>query len=182
MESLQTYRRKILETSDFDTGECCPDHRPGDMRDAMRVMQDHEFFKTRKYEDQQWRAVREGAHILILEFEKALIKKARECGIPLYAHCVVRTKEEQARVFKEGFSKTPPTGQWAHQHCAVDIIHCKYGWNLNGEQWRLIAHLGKEVAKMRGIDIVHGGDWKSPWDPAHWELAQWRERAKEVLQ
>lgn len=167
--------------SDVDTGEVSRDTVPGDSRDALRAMVDRDYLGHPRYQEQQWRAERQGAHLLIVEFEKAFVKKCAEYGVPMFAHCVVRTREEQARVFREGHSKTPPTGQWAHQHCAVDVIHSKYGWNLTRDQWNLLGHIGKDVAKVRGIDIVWGGGWRSPWDPAHWELAHWRERAKEVL-
>ena len=37
-----------------------------------------DFLKTRKYEEQQWRATRKGGHLLIVEFEKAFIKRLKE--------------------------------------------------------------------------------------------------------
>lgn len=168
--------------SDVDTGEVAPDNVPNDMRDALRKLVDNDFLDHPRYQEQQWRASRKGAHLLILEFEKAMVKRCRELGIPMYAHTVVRDQDTQQRLFKEGFSKTPGTSEWAHEHCAADIVHSRYAWNLTKDQWKLLGHIGKEVAQTRGIAIVWGGDWKSPYDPAHWELAQWRERAKEVLQ
>lgn len=171
----------MTELSDVDTGEASRGTVPGDMRDALNAMKDMAFLKHPTYEAQQWRANRENAHLLILEFERAFIKRCAYLGIPMFAHTVVRDRKEQQRVYDEGFSKTKPVLKWAHQHCAADIVHSKYAWNLTKDQWKLLGHIGKEVAHMLGIAIVWGGDWKSPWDPAHWELAQWRERAKEVL-
>lgn len=151
----------------------------------MSAITDRAYLETKRYEEQQWRAERKNAHLLILEFEKAMVKRCRELGIPVFAHCVVRAPEEQLRAFKGGFSNDDPSDGYPHEHCAVDIIHSKYGWNMSVDQWRVIGHIGKEVARLRGIEITWGGDWKSKrWphgDPAHWELTQWRERAKEVL-
>lgn len=167
--------------SDVDTGEVSRDSIPGNMRDAWRAIQDREFIDSRKYEEQQWRAVRENAHLLILEFADAMVKRCKELGVPMYAHTIVRTPMEQAKVFAGGYSNFNGTKPYVHQHCAVDIVHGKYGWNMSKDQWKFICHIGKEVAQVRQIAIVSGGDWKNPWDPAHWELAQWRERAQEVL-
>lgn len=153
----------------------------GDAQAIIRALSDTEYLKSALYEEQQWRAVRENAHLLILEFENAFVKRLREMGMPFFAHCVVRTPKEQARAFLAGNSKIHPTEPYPHQHCAVDIIHSKYGWELTVDQWAVIGHIGKEVAHMRGIAVEWGGDWRSLYDPAHWQLANWRERAKEVL-
>lgn len=171
----------MTNQSDIDTGEIARDTVPNDMRDVWRSIQDHEFIEHQRYQEQQWRAVRENAHLLILEFEKAFVKRCRKLSIPMFAHTVVRTKKMQQQVFKEGHSNNDGSKEYAHQHCAADIVHSRYGWNLNKDQWKLLGHIGKEVAHMHGIAITWGGDWKNPYDPAHWELAQWRERAKEVL-
>jgi len=158
---------------------------PNDARANLRSLQDFKFLSTQKYQEQQWRATREGGHLLIIEFEKAFIKRLREEGIPAFCHAMVRTQEDQRKAFKGGFSNFDGSQPYVHEHCAVDVIHSIYGWNMERSQWLIFGHLGKEVAKMRGIDIVWGGDWKSKrWpegDPAHWELADWRNRALEVL-
>lgn len=170
------------EQGDSDAGEVSPAHAPDDMRGALAKMVDEQFLKHPTYEHQQWRANRNGAHLLIIEFEKALVRHMRLLGVPVYAHCVVRTREEQKRLFAEGRSRISGLDEYPHQHCACDIIHSKYGWNLSPEQWKMLGHIGLELANKRGIAITWGG---SPeyrfYDPAHWELTQWRERAKEVL-
>jgi len=171
----------MTEQSDVDTGEVSRDSVPGDMQDAMRALQDWPFLGHPRYQEQQWRAHRENAHLLILEFEKAMVKRCAELGIPMFAQTVVRTRKMQAHLYRNGLSKNDGTKEYAHQHCAADIVHSKYAWKISEDQWKLLGHIGKEVAHLRGIAIVWGGDWKDPYDPAHWELAQWRERAKEVL-
>lgn len=158
---------------------------PNDAQANLRSLQDVTFLKTRKYEEQQWRAVREGGHLLIVEFEKAFLKRLKAEGIPAYCHAMVRTKEDQRKAFKGGFSNFDGSQPFVHEHCAVDVVHSKFHWNMARSQWLIFGFLGKEVAKLHEIDIIWGGDWKSKrWpegDPAHWELANWRERAKEVL-
>lgn len=147
----------------------------------MRALVNRDFIQTRTYEKQQWKAVRENAHLLILEFADAMVARMAYLGVPMYAHTIVRTRDEQKRVFAEGYSNHDGTKPYVHEHCAVDIVHSKFAWNMTLDQWNVIGHVGKEVARLRGIKIVWGGDWKRPWDPAHWELAEWRERAKELL-
>lgn len=162
-----------------------PETPKGDARAALAALVDVDYLSSRKYEEQQWRANREGAHLLILDFEKAFIKRLREAGIPAFTHCMVRSQAMQRDAYRKGLSNHTGDKEYAHQHCAIDVIHSKFGWNMQRDHWLIFGHLGKEVAKLRGIDIVWGGDWRSKrWpegDPAHWELAEWRERAKEVL-
>lgn len=178
---LDRLRAEARELGDADTGEASRDSVPGDMRDALVALKDAAFLQHPTYQKQQWRANRDGAHLLILDFEKAFIKRCAELGIPMFAPTVVRTRTMQKVVFRQGLSLTDGEGDYAHQHCAADIVHSKFAWNITRDQWKLLGHIGKEVAKVRGIAIVWGGDWRKPYDPAHWELAQWRERAKEVL-
>lgn len=165
---------------DIDTGEVPAGHRPNDSRGALLSMKNEAFLKRPKYQEQQWRALRAGAHPQIVEFEQAMVKHMRLLGVPMFAHCVVRTPQEQTRRFQEGNSRKNGLGAYPHRRCAVDIIHSLFAWNLSKEQWEIIGHCGKEVANKRGIDIVWGG---SPaygfYDPAHWELAHYREREKE---
>lgn len=156
-----------------------PKTPPGDAKAIIQALSDPEYLRSEVYQEQQWRAVREGAHPLILKFEKAFIKRLREIGIPMFPHCIVRTPEVQARAYMEKRSKAHPAEGYPHQRCAVDVIHSKYGWEMSVDQWAVIGHIGKEVAHMLGIAMEWGGDWPTLYDPAHWQLANWRERAKE---
>ncbi len=138
------------------------------------------FTFSEKYGEQQGRADRFGAQPEILEFERKFIKNAFKLGIPLFAHSIVRGSAEQNELFRKGVSKAK-AGDSAHNYgAAVDIIHGVKAWQLTKKQWLILGHLGHETARAAGIKVVWGGDWKKPgeelgWDPAHWELAAWRE-------
>ena len=43
-------------------------------------------------------------------------------------------------------------------------------------QWKLLAHIGKEVIAQKGLAIssmAWGGDWTF-YDPAHWQIENWK--------
>lgn len=120
------------------------------------------------------RAKRKGANPQILEFEQALVKKLAALGVPVFAHCVIRERTDQELAYLRGNSKAR-FGQSAHNYgMAVDIIHAVKGWEIPRQSWEIIGHVGKEVAKAHGIKITWGGDFTSLWDPAHWELEDWK--------
>ena len=146
---------------------------------AIAAMQNKPFLKTPSYQKQQTRALTEGAHPLIVEFARKLVKRLAGMGIPVFPHCIVRTFDDQASAYARGVSKDSPTdGLWPHRAFAVDIVHGKLLWDMTKEMWAVVGHVGKEVAASMGIKIVWGGDWKF-WDPAHFELADWKRIARE---
>jgi hypothetical protein len=137
-------------------------------------MVDREFCFSKKYGEQQFRADRFGAQPDVLKFERLLVKRAFKLGVPLFAHCVIRGGADQNEMFRQGKSKAR-AGESPHNYgAAVDVIHGTKAWALSRKQWLIVGHLGKEAAAAAGLAVVWGGDW-SFWDPAHWELADWRE-------
>lgn len=143
---------------------------------ALRLLEAREFLKGKRYQDQQMRARRQGAHPDILTFERAFVARFRKLGIPMFAHSIVRDPDEQNALFVRGVSlakgdKSP------HVHgLAVDLVHGTLAWNLPRACWEIIGHVGLEVASQAGVEVVWGGSWRRLWDPAHWELADWRSR------
>lgn len=126
------------------------------------------------------RANRVGAHPEILEFERVFIMRMRKLGVPLFAHCVMRGMAEQQRVFETGHSKAK-WGNSPHNYgCAVDIVHGTLAWQMPRKSWEIIGHMGKETAASIGVKVEWGGDFKSLWDPAHWQLHNWRSRLDEI--
>ncbi len=155
---------------------------PANMQEALRGMVNKPYLATTNWQQQQWRALRQwkptegdgliGAHPKLLLFEKKFQRRLQKLGIPMFAANMVRSAAWQAALKAQGVSKTT---EGAHNYgCAFDLVHSIHGWNLQPMQWQLIGHLGKEVAKAAGIKVVWGGDW-SFYDPAHWELANWRD-------
>lgn len=153
--------------------------------EALRGMVDRPFLNSQKWQEQQWRANREGAHPAILDFEPAFLRRVGKLGIPMFAHAVVRTEEEQRKAFLDGHSNdSPEDGIWPHRGTAIDLIHGTKAWGLSKRQWALIGHIGKEVARQRGLKLTWGGDFKPiidgvGWDPAHWEVTGFKAIAGE---
>lgn len=155
------------------------------LQNALRELTDKPFCRTSRYRGQQVRADREGVYrrpdgfAPILEFEGAFVRDCRRRGIPVFAHCVMRTAQEQQAMFDRGVTKARP-GQSAHEYgMAVDIIHSVHGWAISKESWRILGHIGCEVAARIGVKVEWGGEWDF-YDPAHWQLKGWREIVREV--
>ena len=148
---------------------------------ALRGIMDRDFLKSERYQAQQWRANREGAHPKIIEFETALVKRMRDLGVPMFAHCVVRTPAEQDAAFVLGHTQRKGSDPFAHRFAAVDVIHSTRAWDIPEKAWDLVGHVGMEISKRLSIPVVWGGDWDGDgdktdqklYDPAHWELAFW---------
>lgn len=153
---------------------------PGAVNSGLRSLVGRDHLRSRKYEGQQWLARREGAHEDIRAFEKSFIRRMEGLNIPMYAHNMVRTPAEQADLKRLGVSKNGSSCSPHVVGCAVDLVHGERHWQLTDAEWLLIGHIGKEVAASLGLSLVWGGDWVSGphdnlgWDPAHWELADWR--------
>lgn len=160
---------------------------------ALDAMRNAPFLKTAKYQEQQGRAVTEGADPLICLFSYKVIQSAAKLGIPLFAHTIVRSYDDQASAYVRGVSWTNPDKvPWPHRAFAVDIIHSQYGWMDNPpipHAWDVVGHIGFNVAQSMDIDIRWGGDWNGngrtdderKYDPAHFELADWRTRYAEYF-
>lgn len=151
-----------------------------DFRTALRDIADPNFCKSQRWREQQTRAVREGAHEDILHFERLLVTEFKRKGVPLFAHCVIRSSSEQDAAFARGVSKAQ-AGESPHNYgLAVDIIHGVKGWEITPRSWALIGHTGKELAARNGLKVTWGGDWKNRpsdlvgWDPAHWQIQGWK--------
>lgn len=150
----------------------------------MRIV-NKEQVVSRKLTEQRARPLAGGAAPELLDFLYLFYKRLDGRGIPMFAHTIVRTPEEQQKLFLDGFSRDSPSdGIYPHKGCAFDLVHSIYAWDMSPQEWLIIGEVGKELAKQRRFDIVWGGDWlRKPtdrvgWDPAHWELRDFRERCK----
>lgn len=153
----------------------------------LRSIRDPKFLWSTLHHEQHMRAVRSfakkaadggnlivGAHPDILRFEKALVKRMNKLGVPMFASEVIRTPERQTELYIKGTTKAK-ANQSPHQFgCAVDIIHGVKGWEISNPAWNLVGQIGLEVATSLGIKIKWGGTFSNLWDPAHWELLEWK--------
>lgn len=145
-------------------------------------MTDTEFIKTVKYGEQQLRADALGAHPVIVEFAGLLVSRMRGIGVPMFPHCIWRGADEQAELHRRGYTKVLYPNSAHNRGCAVDIVHSTKAWDLTPRQWQIVGHVGRELAASKGWKLVWGGDDPDVddefnWDPAHWELGNWRSHA-----
>lgn len=164
--------------------------------EALNGLRDEAFIASPKYGEQQWRArthfelggmKADGSYIQpllahpdVLLFKDKMVKAGRKLGIPLFASEVIRTKERQTMLYVQGVSKTPDASSHLYG-LAVDIIHGLKGWDLTPKQWLLLHHIGNDICLRYGLYMTWGGSWRPDpvtgvgWDPAHWELAYWKD-------
>lgn len=79
----------------------------------------------------------------------------------------LRTKERQAELMKQGFTRTLNSRHIIGQ--AVDIVPLPVDWN-NPKPFRLVAEAMKKAAAELGVKITWGGDWKSFVDLPHYQI------------
>lgn len=123
---------------------------------------------------QHERADWQNTHSDIMLFAAKMVEAFRRQGIPLYVHSAFRTKSEQDELFKNKRSNATYPRAPHCQGVAVDIVHSKYHWDMSPDEWKLVGKIGKQVAAQMMIPITWGGDFKSLYDPAHWELHDWK--------
>lgn len=111
---------------------------------------------------------------VLVEFLKAFQAELERYGVPMIVTEMLRSAERQNALFAQGRSKAR-AGSSPHQYgLAFDLVSATKFWNLTPKQWAVIGAIGKEVARKRKIPIEWGGDWDF-YDPAHWQLAKWRD-------
>lgn len=112
------------------------------------------------------------------------VETARKRGIPLYVHTARRGRAEQDKLKALGRSKAA-FGKSAHNIGeAVDIVHGLYHWDMHKAEWDLLHVLGRlvldrvnaQLPKDRKLQLTWGGTFKSLYDPAHWEISDFRLR------
>jgi hypothetical protein len=121
----------------------------------------------------------EGVHPEIVAFWKAMLQACKARNIPVIAYEMLRTEERQNELYEKGRSKVKGKNGSHVWGCAIDIVHATRYWQLSRKEWDIIGTIGKEVARKRNIKITWGGDWDSIYDPAHWQLKNWRIRKDE---
>lgn len=145
-------------------------------QDAAQRLIDRDVCRSVPYRNRLLKASEVGSHPDLLKFSKRLLKELQARGYPFFPNEYVRDKARQDSLQKAGFSRAK-FGQSAHNYgMAVDIVHFVRLWDLTRKEWAVIGAIGKDVARRQNIKITWGGDFKSFYDPAHWELADWKDR------
>lgn len=123
----------------------------------------------------------------LMRWAALFVELARKRGIPLYVHSAFRTEAEQARAVADGHSRTPYPRSAHNSGEAVDIVHGVYHWTLTKQEWSMLHVLGlravdlvnRDLKKVDHLVLTWGGSW-SFYDPAHWEIADYRARIRRL--
>ena len=144
------------------------------------------WFSTNAYLLQGGKADWQFCDHRLMRWAAIFVELARRRGIPLYVHTAFRGMVEQQKAFDAGRSKATP-GRSAHGIGeAVDIVHGALQWQLTPQEWQLLHVLGLRAldrlnATLRKEDKLHltwGGSFKALYDPAHWEISDYRSRLR----
>lgn len=120
----------------------------------------------------------------LMRFVFVFVEMARQRQIPLYVHSCFRTPEAQARL-KAGGRSRAGAGRSPHNIGeAVDIVHSVFHWDLTRDEWAFLHVLGRlaldrvnaTLPKNEKLSLVWGGSFKTLYDPAHWEIEDFRKR------
>lgn len=145
-------------------------------------------FSTYGWIAQGERADWQHCDLRLMRWSAMVVEEARKRGVPLFVHCAFRGEVEQTRVNHLGYSKAA-YGRSAHNIGeAVDIIHSRYAWDMTRQEWDLIRVLGERalrklnapLAKADRLQLTWGGSFKSRYDPAHWEITDFRDRLRRL--
>lgn len=121
------------------------------------------------------------------KFSESSLRRLRECDqrlqdvcfeaiktLDFTVLCGYRGREEQEKAFAEGKSKAR-FGQSPHNRSpsmAVDLAPWPIDWD-NIDRFRELNEVIQEAAKVRGVQVEWGGNWKSFKDYPHWEIKGW---------
>lgn len=138
----------------------------------------------RQWDCADWQQV----DLRLMRWSAVFIELARKRGIPLYVHCAMRTEAEQAKVNAAGNSKVPYPRSAHNIGEAVDIVHGVFHWTLTEREWAMLHVLGlraldlvnRDLKKIDKLHLAWGGHFKTLYDPAHWEITDYRARVKRL--
>lgn len=160
------------------------------------------FFTGLTYLRQSERADWQHANPALQRWAALFIEYARKRGVPLYVHCCFRGEAEQNEANQKGNSKAPYPRSAHNIAEAVDIVHSVYHWDLTPKEWQFLQVLAQlalnrvnatlpsgpiynEQGQRVGwsqpkLALVWGGTFTSIYDPAHWEVADYRNRTRRL--
>lgn len=162
---------------------------PADVNwDAPKRLSAPSVFLSETYLRQGHKADWQSVDARLMRWAALFVEYARKRDVPLYIHCAYRGEAEQERVNAAGRSN-------AHYPCsahnigeAVDIVHSVFYWDMSPQEWRMLHVLGlraldrvnSTLTNDQKLDLTWGGDFKRLYDPAHWEIADYRSRLRRL--
>lgn len=135
------------------------------------------FFGGETWLKQMERADWQNTDPRIALFAALLVRELRKANVPMFVHSAFRSPTQQIELVARGVSRAKPPRAPHVQGAAVDIVHSRFAWELSKAEWDMIGRIGKRIAERADIPVQWGGDWDF-WDPAHWELADWRDHIR----
>lgn len=152
---------------------------PDDVRVATikRLAVDRSYFISDTYLRQLTRADYQNVRGDVARFSAHFVLALRRHRLPFYVHEAFRTPDRQAELVAQGRSRAIPPIAPHVQGCAVDVVHSRFGWQLTRTEWSAIGKIGQSVADKLNIPMEWGGTW-SFYDPAHWQLRDWKDHAR----
>lgn len=162
-----------------------PDPGPGFMAPAR--LQAPQHMKSESYMGQIRRADWSHTDPRLIVWAATFQRLAAKRGVPLYVHCALRPKSVQDQLLKQGRTKAAYPRSAHNIGEAVDIVHGTFHWQMNEQEWQYIAVLGRlaldrvnaRLKKANKLALSWGGDW-SFYDPAHWEISDYRSRIRSL--
>jgi hypothetical protein len=157
---------------------------PGVHEAVKHYQRPREFFTSEYYLRTYERADWYGAPPEIKMFSKKFLTALRARGLPFYVHTCFRHPDVQRELKNMGRTRVL---YGAHQRsCAVNIVSAIDHWEVPDELWYYVGTLGESIArsmslgketgnKEKALKIEWGGRWDF-FDPAHWQLSDWRKR------
>lgn len=157
------------------TGDPTPVKLPRTYQAALKSLEDKTSMMSSARLIKQTSFDYSRVHPDIRRFHARMIRELNNRKIPFFPFEFYRSPERQETLKKQGVSRAT-AGKSPHQYgCAVDLVSVTRYWDLTRKEWSVIGAMGKEIARKMNIKIVWGGDFATLYDPAHWELENWRD-------
>uniref|UniRef100_UPI0025ED276C M15 family metallopeptidase n=1 Tax=uncultured Sphingomonas sp. TaxID=158754 RepID=UPI0025ED276C len=145
-------------------------------------------FKSEAYMRQVRRADWSFCDVRLVVWAAQFQMMAKQREIPLYVHAALRSKAVQDAHRRNGTSKVKYPNSAHNIGEAVDVVHGTYHWDLNKAEWNLLHALGRLAldrvnTRLKAADklsLTWGGHFKTLYDPAHWEISDYRHRTREL--
>ncbi len=159
-----------------------------DRWDAPRRLSAPSVFTGEPYLRQGHLADWQHVDLRIMRWSALFIEYARKRAIPLYVHSAFRTEAEQVALIARGVTRAPYPRSPHNIGCAVDIVHSVFHWDLTSREWQLLHVLGllaldrinSTLPVSAKLELIWGGSFKGLYDPAHWEITDFRSRIERL--